>query len=96
MATKHKETATTAIPTGSNSVRAATAQKENETKKDRLCRLLRRTRGVSMSTLQKELGWQPHTVRAAISGVRKTGEIVECRPGKAGPTYKIVEEATAQ
>jgi hypothetical protein len=75
---------------------AAGLSKAKKTKKDRLCTLLRRKSGASIATLQRELGWQQHTVRAAISGVRKTGETVECLPGKAGPTYRIVNAAIAE
>jgi len=76
-------------------VYAGPEHKAKKTKKAHLYMLLRRKGGASITTLQKELGWQPHTVRAAISGVRKAGAIVECLPGKAGPTYRIVKEADA-
>ncbi len=56
---------------------AAGLSKAKKTKKDRLCTLMRRKSGASIATLQRELGWQQHTVRAAISGVRKTGETVK-------------------
>lgn len=46
------------------------ALKVKKTKKAHLFTLLRRKGGASITTLQKEFGWQPHTVRAAISGVR--------------------------
>lgn len=96
MATNSKQSEPTVDTTGRNAAKGASARKERKTKKDRLCTLLRRKGGVSIYTLQKELGWQSHTVRAAISGVRKTGETVECLPGKVGPTYRIVKEAAAQ
>ena len=67
-----------------------------KTKKERLEALLKRKGGVSIALIQKELGWLPHTVRAAISGVRKGGVPVECTPGKSGPVYRIVKESAAQ
>lgn len=70
-------------------------EKPRKTKRDRLCALLCRKGGVSIGVLQKELDWQPHTVRAAISGLRKAGEIVEFSPGKTGATYRIVKETAA-
>lgn len=75
---------------------AAGLSKAKKTKKDRLCMLLRQKSGASIATLQRELGWQQYTVRAAISGVRKTGETVKCLPGKAGPTYRIVKAAISE
>ena len=68
----------------------------HKTKKARLMALLRRKGGASLASLQNELGWQPHTVRAAISGVRKAGETVECAKGKSGPIYSIVKSGASQ
>ena len=58
-------------------------------KKARLERLLGRPRGATIAHLQKTLGWQPHTVRAAISCLRKSGtEITLDRSGKTS-AYRI-------
>jgi uncharacterized protein DUF3489 len=73
--------------------RTLTAQK---TKKARLKALLCRKRGIGLDALQQEFGWQPHTVRAAISGVRKAGDTMVCVAGKSGPVYRIVKELAAQ
>jgi len=81
---------------GQSDTRTEKARKPQESKKKRLQVLLRRKRGVSIAVLQKELGWQPHTVRAAISRVRKAGEPVECTSGKTGSVYRIVKEAVAR
>ena len=42
-------------------------------KKDQLIALLSRKGGACISAISERLGWQPHTVRAAISGLRKQG-----------------------
>ena len=42
-------------------------------KKDQLIALLSRKGGACISVISERLGWQPHTVRAAISGLRKKG-----------------------
>ena len=55
----------------------------------RLEALLARPKGATMAQLEKSLGWQPHTVRAAISRLRKSGAVVSLdRSGKT-PTYRI-------
>ncbi|QIE45193.1 DUF3489 domain-containing protein [Pseudohalocynthiibacter aestuariivivens] len=72
------------------------ASKQHTTKKQRLQALLRRKGGASLDALQKEFGWQPHTVRAAISGVRKAGNTVVCITGKSGSVYRIVATKAAQ
>lgn len=96
MSTTSKQPETGADASGETTKKVARVRKQRMTKKAILCTLLRKKGGARIATLQKELGWQPHTVRAAISGVCKTGESVECLPGKAGPTYRIVKEAVIQ
>lgn len=60
-----------------------------KSKKARLEGLLGRPRGATIGQLQKALGWQPHTIRAAISRLRKDGtEIILDRSGKT-PAYRI-------
>ncbi len=51
-----------------------------KSKKARLEGLLSRPRGATMGQLQKALGWQPHTVRAAISRLRKKRRRCIARP----------------
>lgn len=61
----------------------------SKSKKARLEGLLGRPRGATLGQLQKALDWQPHTIRAAISRLRKDeAEITLNRSGKA-PVYRI-------
>jgi len=48
-----------------------------KSKKDQLIDLLRGKGGADVQALSDALGWQPHTVRAALTGLRKTGITVE-------------------
>jgi len=57
-------------------------------KRDQLARLLARKSGASIASLQKHLGWQPHTIRAEISRLRKTGLAITCSPSAKGTIYK--------
>ncbi|AML51909.1 hypothetical protein RC74_12105 [Falsihalocynthiibacter arcticus] len=52
-------------------------RKQNKTKKDRLIALLSKPNGPGVSVLCKALSWQKHTVRAALSGLRKQGLAIE-------------------
>ena len=45
-------------------------------KQARLADLMYRPSGATIDELTKALGWQPHTVRAAITGLRKRGYAV--------------------
>ena len=61
----------------------------SKSKKARLVGLLGRPRGATIGQLQKALDWQPHTIRAAISRLKKDGtEITLDRSGKT-PAYRI-------
>lgn len=48
-----------------------------ETKSAILRKLLSRKAGADLVALQSASGWQPHSVRAALSGLRKTGYSIE-------------------
>ncbi len=59
------------------------------TKNAKLEALLSRARGATLAQLQKELGWQPHTVRAAVSRLRKAGHKIELEETKGRKAYRI-------
>lgn len=63
-----------------------------EPKKARLIRLLNSKSGASAAALGEKLGWQAHTVRAALSGLRKAGyEIAVVTKGAGTPSrYRIL------
>ena len=60
------------------------------TKRDRLQARLTQADGASLPQLEKEFGWQPHTVRAAISGLRKAGLEVQREVVDTCSVYRIV------
>jgi hypothetical protein len=62
-----------------------------DTKKARLIARLEHPRGVDIATLSTDLGWQPHSTRAALTGLRKDGYTIERLPfGPDQPTrYRI-------
>jgi len=60
------------------------------TKSDDLRKLLSRRTGATVAQVQKQLGWQPHTMRAAISRLRSLGLPIELdRSGKVA-RYRVV------
>lgn len=65
-----------------------------KSKKDQLVDLLRPKTGADVKQLTEALGWLPHTVRAALTGLRKSGITVEKLPSKDGsPTrYRIASK----
>lgn len=72
-----------------------------ETKAAILRRLLARMAGTDFVALQSATGWQPHSVRAGLSGLRKAGYTIEradmppnltMGPSTASPTARKVPD----
>ena len=66
------------------------------TKQALLIDLLKRKNGASIDEIVKAIGWQPHSVRGAISGAlkKKLGLTVTSEPTeKRGRVYRIVERS---
>jgi hypothetical protein len=86
MATRKREAAAKAAkPVGSGSQR--------RTKQQRMIEMLRRPAGATIPQLSKAFGWEPHTVRGAISGAlkKKLGLRVISEKGERGRIYRIGE-----
>ncbi|MCI5073967.1 DUF3489 domain-containing protein [Oricola sp.] len=71
---------------------AGTGRSAAKSKKDQLVALLSKPNGARISVIVERLGWQAHTVRAALSGLRKQGvEVAMSKSPKTGETvYTIV------
>jgi predicted ArsR family transcriptional regulator len=61
-------------------------------KKNQLVKLLSRKSGADAKAISAKFGWQPHTTRAALSGLRKAGlDLIKDPPDLGKPTrYRIV------
>ncbi len=66
---------------------------KSETKRAILTTLVSRKSGASIALIQKQLGWQPHTIRAEISRLRKSGLVVTCTTNAGGSVYKARQPA---
>ena len=56
---------------------------------DSVTRLINRKSGATMEQIQTITGWQPHSIRAAISGLRKRGMTVTLNSkSMGGKIYK--------
>lgn len=66
------------------------------TKKQQLINMLGGKAGADVATVSKKLGWQSHTTRAALSGLRKAGyELTAKRPAEGKPArYRITAAPT--
>lgn len=69
-----------------------TTNSPTQNKSDQLVAMLKKPNGMRVSLIGEKLDWQAHTVRAAISGLRKKGfEVSRTKAKKSGETvYAIV------
>ncbi len=83
-------TAATSNPANSHQQASTrSAKRSPKTKKAQILALLRRKRGASMRDLKVRTGWQAHSVRAALTGLRKRGAIIERHSEASGSRYRI-------
>ena len=70
------------------------SNKRRTTKKAQLIQMLSRKAGADVASISDKLGWQQHTTRAAVSGLRKAGfEISAEKPGNGKPScYRILDK----
>jgi hypothetical protein len=54
-----------------------TTEPRSGSKAELVLNLLRRSEGATLDELMKATGWLPHTTRAALTGLRKKGHVVE-------------------
>ena len=75
--------------TGKKRSRSGSSQRQSNagiTKKAAITKLLRRKQGATLMALQEVTGWQPHSLRAALTGLRKTGVEVRRATNSRGET----------
>jgi hypothetical protein len=77
--------------------RAGVRATRRTTKRDRLVRLLKASAGREIATLSRELGWQPHTTRAALARLRQAGYAIEnlLLQNNGGSRYRITGDPIA-
>lgn len=60
-----------------------------------LRKLLARRSGATIPQIQRSFEWQPHTARAAISKLRKAGDVVDRTETSKGSVYRISPTSAA-
>ena len=76
------------------SIKRSPSEAGTTTKKQQLIDLLSGAKPVKVEKVSKTLGWQLHTVRAAIAGLRKLGFVIDSTKGPdgGGACYQIVSQ----
>lgn len=60
------------------------------TKSATVIKLLSRSRGATLKEMSETTGWQPHSTRAFLTGLRKKGRTLGKEPRKSGETaYRL-------
>lgn len=70
--------------------------KTKTSKSDAVLRLLKRPQGATVDQIGKSTGWQPHSVRAALSGFRKKGLDIRREKNAKGVTVYRIEVGADQ
>jgi len=75
-----------------------TQQSKPKTKKAQLVQMLSRKSGADVATISEKFGWLPHSTRAALTGLRKSGyELDAKKPGNGKPSrYRINGKSTGK
>jgi len=74
----------------------ASSRTPTTSKSDCVTRLLRRAKGATLAELREATSWQPHSVRAFLSGLRKKGFAVSKEQRKSGETaYRLASKVAA-
>ncbi len=60
---------------------------------DTVLNLMRRTEGATLGDIVEATGWLPHSARAALTGLRKEGHVLEKTKRDETTCYRIVEPA---
>lgn len=67
--------------------------KPTSKKSDIILKLVKRSKGARIQDLQTATGWQAHSIRAALTGLRKQGIPIDRQKNTAGETiYKLMVE----
>jgi hypothetical protein len=67
-----------------------------QTKAGTILELLRRPTGALIAELTKATDWQAHSIRAALTGLRKKGnEVVRVKDDQGVTRYRIAEETAS-
>ncbi|KLE31976.1 DUF3489 domain-containing protein [Aurantiacibacter gangjinensis] len=64
-----------------------------ETKIGKVIALLKRKQGATLDQIVKATGWQPHTARAAMTGLKKKGYTIERKAFDGVSHYLITASA---
>lgn len=91
--TSQPDATTPHIPANENTGPCSLPTLDPGTRRDQILTLLRQEQGASMAGMMAATGWQAHSVRALLSGLRKGGMAVMCRKQPGAPSRYCIQTA---
>lgn len=76
-------------PTPTSTPTDATVVVPSQSNRDQLLAMLRGPEGTSIEDMTKRFGWQPHSARAMLTGLRKAGHDVQRSKAGSVTVYKV-------
>ena len=83
-------------PQGRSAAKAAAEANQGGTKQARIIALLERDAGATLDALVAATGWLPHTTRAALTGLRHKGFVLDKSKRQDGTTVYRISSAPRQ
>ena len=80
-------------PAAAVPAKTARLSQPRETKIGKVVKLLKRKNGATIEQIVEATGWQSHTVRAALTGLKKKGHLIERETSERGSRYRITASA---
>lgn len=71
------------------------ARSTNTTKSASVLKLLSRERGATVAEIVKATEWKKHSVRAFLTGVRKTATVLKEERSDGATIYRLIADAPA-
>lgn len=66
-----------------------TTQKKTSTKSAMVTKILSREKGATLLEIGKLTGWQPHSCRAFLTGLRKKGDVLKEERNDGSLAYRL-------
>ena len=66
-----------------------TTQKKTSTKSAMVTKILSREKGATLLEISKLTGWQPHSCRAFLTGLRKKGDVLKEERSDGSLAYRM-------
>lgn len=89
---REPQAASTAAPQSVGNTQAPVLTANKPTKISAVITLLQREQGATLTEMIAATGWLPHTTRAALTGLKKKGHVLEKAKREDATCYRIMSQ----